>query len=230
MTVNLQNLINIGNVVNDGLGDDLRTAFEKVNSAFQITVSSGININGNDGGVYKDVVGNSLRFKNIVAGEGIGIITNDTSVIIQNNVAETLVNGENIGGSIGGIFAGKDGPIFQFKNIIAGTGMAINESPISLELINYSFNSITTDSGNILATDDQDISIVGSDNISVTASDNIITIDTTIPIKEILTSFDFGTLSGIYSNPISLALAFTSIDFGTIDYPSSIDFDLGTIG
>jgi hypothetical protein len=26
--------INIGNVVNDGLGDDLRTAFEKVNANF----------------------------------------------------------------------------------------------------------------------------------------------------------------------------------------------------
>ena len=27
-------LINIGNIVNDGLGDDLRTAFQKVNTNF----------------------------------------------------------------------------------------------------------------------------------------------------------------------------------------------------
>lgn len=188
MTINLQNLINIGNVVNDGLGDDLRTAFEKVNSAFQITISTGTNIGGIDGGVFKDVVGNSLRFKNIVAGEGISVLTNDTSVVIQNDVAETLVNGENLEGSAGGVFAGKDGPIFQFKNIVAD-----------------------------------------GENISVTTSDNTITVNTVLPVSEILTTFDFGPLSGFYPNPLPLALAVTSVDFGTVEYPSSINLELGTI-
>jgi hypothetical protein len=68
--------INIGNVVNDGLGDDLRTAFQKVNANFSdlsasLTVTAR-NAGGTSGqGIFKEKVGNELSFKNLIAGEGI---------------------------------------------------------------------------------------------------------------------------------------------------------------
>jgi hypothetical protein len=68
--------INIGNVVNDGLGDDLRTAFQKVNANFSdlsasLTVTAR-NAGGTSGqGIFKEKVGNELSFKNLVAGNGI---------------------------------------------------------------------------------------------------------------------------------------------------------------
>jgi hypothetical protein len=64
--------INIGNVVNDGLGDDLCTAFEKVNANFsdlstQLTITA-VNVNNTGVGVFKEKVGAELRFKKLVSG------------------------------------------------------------------------------------------------------------------------------------------------------------------
>ena len=64
--------INIGNAVNDGLGDDLRTAFRKVNLNFaelavQQTVT-GTNVGAGTGvGVFKQKVGANLQFKSLVS-------------------------------------------------------------------------------------------------------------------------------------------------------------------
>jgi hypothetical protein len=59
--------INIGNVVNDGLGDDLRTAFQKVNANFtdlsaQLTITA-TNVGAVGVGVFKEKV--SVRHKNV---------------------------------------------------------------------------------------------------------------------------------------------------------------------
>ena len=67
--------INIGNVVNDGLGDDLRTAFQKVNANFtelngQLTVTaSNVPTGGTGVGVFKQKTGSNLEFKKLI-GEG----------------------------------------------------------------------------------------------------------------------------------------------------------------
>lgn len=42
-------------------------------------------------------------------------------------------------------------------------------------------------------------------------------------------SYDFGLLSTIRS-PFDLLFQFTSVDFGSLSYPSSVNFDLGTLG
>jgi hypothetical protein len=72
--------INIGNVVNDGLGDDLRTAFQKVNANFsellQVSNITATNTTGNSGiGIFKEKVEidsiSTLVFKNLLAGTNI---------------------------------------------------------------------------------------------------------------------------------------------------------------
>ena len=64
--------INIGNLVNDGLGDDLRTAFQKVNSNFSELAASLIvtaaNVPGTSGvGIFKEQIGLELQFKRLRA-------------------------------------------------------------------------------------------------------------------------------------------------------------------
>lgn len=68
--------INIGNIVNDGLGDDLRTAFQKVNDNFseafsRLTVTAS-NAAGSVGqGIFAQKIDSDLQFKNLIAGNKI---------------------------------------------------------------------------------------------------------------------------------------------------------------
>jgi len=82
--------INIGNVVNDGLGDDLRTAFEKVNANFadlstQLTITA-TNVGATGVGVFKEKIGADLKFKKLVSGTKI-LLSENTDTITVNNTA-----------------------------------------------------------------------------------------------------------------------------------------------
>jgi archaellum component FlaF (FlaF/FlaG flagellin family) len=82
--------INIGNVVNDGLGDDLRTAFEKVNANFadlstQLTITA-TNVGATGVGVFKEKVGADLKFKKLVSGTKM-LLNENTDTITVNNTA-----------------------------------------------------------------------------------------------------------------------------------------------
>jgi hypothetical protein len=87
--------INIGNVVNDGLGDDLRTAFQKVNANFsdlsaQLTITvgtaatSGINI-------FKEKVGAELIFKGLVSGTKVRLDDTGDNIIVNNTSPDAFI-------------------------------------------------------------------------------------------------------------------------------------------
>jgi hypothetical protein len=68
--------INLGNQVNDGLGDDLRSAFQKVNANFAelnstltVTASNAAGTNGQ--GIVATGTGSNLTFKNLLSGDKI---------------------------------------------------------------------------------------------------------------------------------------------------------------
>jgi hypothetical protein len=176
--------INIGNQVNDGLGDDLRTAFQKVNANF-----SELN-------------------------------------------ASLTVTASNIGITGAGIFAGKVGSELQFKNLVSGTKILLDPRTDGI-IINSTqpeaFTSITTNSGVVSANTTTDVTIQGVGNIQVTGSGSTISVDTVLDLNQILLSFDFGPFKQGYEHPIQLALASANIDFGTLENPGTLDFDLGNI-
>lgn len=79
--------INIGNVVNDGLGDDLRTAFQKVNANFTDLSNSlsttARNIGQTGQGIFAQQVGKELQFKNLVGGNKITLDSTPNSIVIN---------------------------------------------------------------------------------------------------------------------------------------------------
>jgi hypothetical protein len=86
--------INIGNIVNDGLGDDLRTAFEKVNANFA-TLNNDLTITASNLGtvgepVFKQKTGLNLEFKKLVAGNKITISSSPDSLLISSTVGNTF--------------------------------------------------------------------------------------------------------------------------------------------
>jgi hypothetical protein len=86
--------INIGNIVNDGLGDDLRTAFQKVNANFA-TLNTDLTITASNLGtvgepVFKQKSGVNLEFKKLVAGNKITITSSPDSLLISSTVGNTF--------------------------------------------------------------------------------------------------------------------------------------------
>jgi len=179
-----QQQINIGNQVNDGLGDDLRTAFQKVNANFaelnaSLTVDA-INFGSNGAGIFRQKVGSELQFKRLVAGTKILINDLSDSVIINNTQDDAFVR-------------------------------------------------IDTNNGTVLANDYLNITLEGDNgaqNITTRVVGSVISIDTTVPVTNILTSFDFGPISSNYETSIQFALAAANIDFGTCTNPGSFNLDL----
>ena len=185
--------INIGNVVNDGLGDDLRTAFQKVNANFsdlsaQLTITA-VNVNDTGVGVFKEKVGAELRFKKLVSGTKMLLTDTDTSIVVNSTAPDA-------------------------------------------------FTRIETDAGAMLASTHQEITIAGAaapgsttsvKDIEVNAFGSTISIKTIIPVTDILTSYDFGAITGSFNNSMQALFAASNIDFGTITLPGRFDLDCGSI-
>ena len=182
--------INVGNLVNDGLGDDLRTAFLKVNANFA-ELNAGLTITasnvGNAAGIFKAKVNNDLQFKTLVSGDKI-LIQESENFLTVNSTQEDA------------------------------------------------FIKFDTDSGSISASTHEQITLqgvaapgseTGIKDIEVTTSGSSVNFRNVIPVTEYLTTYDFGSINGTYANALQLALQAANIDFGTLTFTSDIDLDCG---
>lgn len=185
--------INIGNIVNDGLGDDLRTAFQKVNGNFaELNASLTITVGAAQStgvSLFKEKTGAELVFKNLVAGTKIFLDDTGDAVIINSTAPDAFIR-------------------------------------------------FDTDAGSMLASTHQQITLAGTaapgsvtsrKDIEVNAFGSTISFKTIIPVTDILTSYDFGHINGIYNNSMQVVYAASNIDFGTIGLPGRLDLDCGTI-
>lgn len=90
-------LVNLGTFANDGTGDDLRTAFEKVNENFtaldSISVSGASNLGAGvpvfAGKVSSPEIGDNLTFRSIANGANIQISYTGTSITIASTTTFT---------------------------------------------------------------------------------------------------------------------------------------------
>lgn len=185
--------INIGNQVNDGLGDDLRTAFQKVNANFS-------NLN-----------------------------------------SQLTITASNLGATGTGVFKEKVGVDLQFKKLVSGTKMALDDTGNTIVINSTApdaFVRIATDSGNVQASTNQNITFSGAaapgsvtsrKDIEVTAFGSTVSFKTIIPVTDILESYDFGKITGVQNNAMQALFASSNMDFGTITLPGRFDLDCGGI-
>jgi hypothetical protein len=191
-------IINIGNQVNDGLGDNLRTAFEKVNANFS-TLDSELSVTalnlGNGAGVFKDRQGGELRFKSLVSGRNIALDEFESSIEIRTINPDAFVRFHT------------DGGVVQADPPTIGNQ-----------------GNLTIEGGSAPG---QNLGI--KDIVTSTDGTNHIRIRTVLPITEILTTVDFGPITGQIQNALQFAFASSNIDFGTVGIPSSYNLDLGEL-
>jgi hypothetical protein len=188
--------INIGNRVNDGLGDDLRTAFEKVNANFieleqSLTVTAS-NAGDSGAGIFKQKIGSNLEFKNLVSGRNISLDEFENSISIGSTAPDAFSRFDTDAGTV--------------------TANTSNQGHITLEG--------TPAPG----------SISGIKDIEVTSDGlNYVRFKTVIPVTDILTTYDFGFISGLFNNAVQLAVSSSNIDFGTVLLPGTFSLDLGKL-
>jgi hypothetical protein len=96
--------INVGTNANDGTGEDLRSAFFKVNSNFQYLAGLGGETNagqniGSGSGIYATKSGTLLQFKSLVAGAGVSITPDSNIITISSTAAQPNTISRIIGNS-----------------------------------------------------------------------------------------------------------------------------------
>jgi hypothetical protein len=124
---------------------------------------------------------------------------------------------------------------------VSGTKVLLNESVDTITVNNTApdaFIRIDTDAGVMLASTYQQITMAGvaapgsttsRKDIEVTAFGSTISFKTIVPVTDILTSYDFGTITGDYDNAVQVLYQNSNLDFGTILLPGRVDLDCGTI-
>ena len=239
--------INVGNFVNDGTGDDLRTAFTKINANFEeLDLLGGQNNTisnvGTGIGLYKEKIGVDLKLRTLKSGDGITIILSNPNEITITNDRFSFDTVEADTGSIAA-----DDTITSLS-IVGGTGIvtSITGNILTIEGNDY---TLTSDPAPTLG-GDLDLNgynIIGSGNININGdvtANNLygdltgnVTGDVTglvygIDIRNIentVNVFDFGAITFQAANPIEYILLTTYIDMGSFLFPNVIGIDGGTI-
>ena len=250
--------INVGNFINDGTGDDLRTAFLKVNSNFdELSLQQGQNNTvaniGTGVGIYKEKTGVEFKLKSLIAGQGIDIVPDDNEILIVSaHNAFVTVNADT-----GNITANGE----QSINIVGGTGvntaisgntLIINGSTYTIEsdttpvlggnlnVNNYNIfnaNTITSNtfSGNLVGNVTGTLSGQVFGNVLGNLTGNVNGINVTSlnakvnDLDSMLNIFDFGFFNSIATNPIQWLLSNTVVDMGSIVSPNPSGIDGGSI-
>jgi hypothetical protein len=238
--------INVGNFVNDGTGDDLRTAFTKVNANFEEIDLLGAQNNtasniGAGVGLYKEKVGVNLRFKSLIAGDGISLTPADSDITIANtNNAIISVNADT------GMLIATTAT--EAINIVGGIGVTTSISGNTLTITgnDYTLEQDTspTLAGNL---DLNGFNIVGGSGTSITAQNfygtfnglhvgnvngNVTGLVNGVNpalIQQEIDTIDFGDLFSQVTNVIELLAATVYIDMGTFQQPNPVGIDSGTI-
>jgi len=98
--------INLGLYPNDGTGDDLRTAFVKVNSNFTSIYTQLTNLNGQNlglgAGIFLNDVAGVMSFKSITGSNGITVTSTGTTVNVAAPNPQLSVVSQDVNPSLGG--------------------------------------------------------------------------------------------------------------------------------
>lgn len=227
-------LINVGQVANDGTGDDLREAFIKINQNFeeldlrddeQTTAS---NLGDTGEGVFAQKLNYDLQFKRLIAGSDITLTATDTAITIDatSGLKSILLTADS-----GTVTLEQTDSL----NIVGGNNIttAITDNTLS---INYTgLTDLSSDPNPRLSNtlDAQDNNII---NVNTLTGINVISLVHGIDIREIeskvndlVIDFDFGNIVQNVNTILEWLILSTDVDFGSLVNPDPKNVDLGLL-
>jgi hypothetical protein len=228
--------IDVGNIANDGTGDDLRQAFVKVNNNFDeldlrvVPQNTATNL-GTGTGVFYTKEGAELSFRSLVAGDNMSLVADGTSITITNTGSITLrTDGDTLNLSGAGRQFGVNGG----QNITTSlSGNNINVALDTTDLISLDTNpslgaALDANSFNI-----NNVGILSATTVSAATINGALTgtVDglSVTTINDTLNSADYGNLSDNVTSSLELLFRATIFNYGTITTPTSLKSDYGSI-
>ena len=235
--------IHIGNLANDGTGDDLRTAFIKVNNNFSEldAVNRSIEVEGNNlgtspssEGIFANKIDNILNFKSLNAGSGINLSANSTSITIDAavGISDLIFTTDN------GSIVINDTQSSGTVNFEGGAGIVVEKlaSPTNTIRVRATTGVLEADTQPRLSAplDAVNNNITNVNQLSAnTFFGNLEGLVHGLDIRDLNdrlfeTSFDFGEFSPSFTNLIDFIVYNTEVDFGSFTAPADFEFELGT--
>jgi len=218
------NLINLGQIANDGTGDDLREAMIKINQNFEeLDLSIGLtatasNLGTVGQGLFSASINNDLQFKKLAAGDGIALTSDFENVTVSNSGLIQLAITTDGGATL----------------LEGSAALTIQGGPgISTRIVNGDL-VINND---YLAELSQDITPELSGNLNAGGYDilnvgNLTGLVNGVDPAAYAVYFENIELGGILfsvTNTIELLTATSDFDLGTFTNPSAINIDEGVI-
>lgn len=239
--------INVGNYVNDGTGDDLRTAFIKINANFEeLDLLGGQNNTisnvGTGIGLYKEKIGVDLKLRTLKSGSGITVALDNANEI---SITNDRFSFDNVTADTGSVSANDT---LTTLSIVGGTGIVTSISGNTLTIEGNDYDLALDPNPNLGG--DLDLNgfdIIGTGNINITGdvtannfngnltgnvTGNVTGLVYGIDIREVnsaINMFDFGPIGQQATNPIQWITLNFAIDMGTITSPAAVGVDGGTI-
>lgn len=216
--------VNIGTNPNDGTGDDLRSAFDKVNNNFQLLATIGgetnigANIGGGSGQLYAGKTNETLNFRTLAAGSGI-TLTPDGNVIRISNSYVSPASFTKVFDDIGNYYEAQN-PGASFRILgggILSTQIVGNELTISgdFSIINDSLPKLgaNLDLNNFDIIGTGDISHIGSiltDGLTVGRSSGPGNFPSVTLLNGSLTVKSTSTLAGVTATTVQASTSVTA--------------------
>jgi hypothetical protein len=212
--------INIGNIANDGTGDDLREAFRKVNNNFDDLNTRfpedavGNNLSELGENVFASSANSVLNFKTLIAGANISLTGTDSTITfdvptsirqliaITDSGSITVVEGQTIG------FNGNAG---------------LSTRAIGQNVVIEATDGILSQDGTPTLAANLDVDnndIINANNVTAnTFNGSLEGLVYGIDVRDISafpTGFDFKSIRQEYTNLFDYIVSQTDVDFGTI--------------
>jgi len=230
--------INVGNIANDGTGDDLREAFIKVNNNFlEIDTDinalpiTGENLGVSGEGVFAGKNVNTLQFKEILAGENTTITSNSTSVIIDStgglNSFIVLTDSGHITIDGSAPFVIQGGDVIETRSPGNTLFIDLKDTGIVAHDINPTLSSNLQAAGNNI----QNAGSISANSFNGPLTGLVYGVDIRDINQYFDNNWDFGSIFPEYSNAVEYLIGTTDIDMGSFIGQDVAEFniDLGFI-
>jgi hypothetical protein len=226
------NLVYVGQVANDGTGDDLRTAFDKINNNFLYlgnrlgTDPSGANVGATGESVFKEVVDFQYRFRKIGADGNLRVrLVGDVVTLDFRPNSAVDFYGNNITNAGSVTATSFTGPLTgNVTGTVTGNAGSVTNGV-------YTNGNQTIDG---FKTFTQPITGLLSGNVTgLIRSPNETDYVDVSDLERRINTFDYGVINPVglnsFKDPIRYYLYVVGTDMGTFNNPSEFGIDAGTI-